>query len=373
MKSLFRLAVFASLFPLSSQAGDLPSLDAYKELVRFRVQDTKANEVFAGTTGEFLAQLLVVPSSPYSDLVEYPRMTNEVWWPTFIDSLPTRLPDAERSFLGLLQWQVGLSKARPGIEVAASDEAVAAYRGMQSAASALKAEVDPDIFWKARDMNGSHYAQAAGEAVALQILRDQMRRNDPATYGSRAIWPDVLSRYLEQTDPEAISNRDRNYLGGLVRQAITSMPSFGDGASRSGLPVVYRVARVAAAYADAEGYVMVGGYCTGNEPRSDLPHQWPRKAEPLCFVAANDRAVRAWYRQQLHLETISRPPEIEHSGLSRLMHWIGAALLVADFAAFIEVADSLIADDMLSEGLIEEEDAALAGERAERLTCGGNP
>lgn len=372
MKSLLRLAALASLIPISSLAADQPPLDAYKELTRFRVQNLGAAATFDGTTNDFLSQLMADPSSPYSELIGSPTLINETWWPEFTDGLSPRWTGTDERFVELLQWQLGLAKARPGIEIAVDAGAAAAYKGREAAANALKAEVDADIFWKARDMNGSHYAEAAGEAVALQILRDQMRRNTPDSYGARAIKPEVLKRYLAQTNPGNITDADRNYLGDILRYAITSKPSFLDGASRSGLPDIYRVARTAAAYSDASGYV-TGPLCAGHEPGPGVTRQWPTDAKPLCFIAASDRAVRAWYGQQLHDEAIRRPPYTEHSKLSNLLHWIGAALFIADFGAFIEVADSFIADDMLADGLIEEEDATLASDRASRLTCGIRP
>ncbi|HEY4293815.1 hypothetical protein [Luteibacter sp.] len=371
MKPHLRLAVFASLLPLSSLAADTPPFDAYKALVQFRVQNHGAASAFDATTNPLLSQLQVDTASPYSDLIDQPVMANETWWPVFLESVPSGVVAPGDTIVGMLQWQLGLTKARPNVDVTVSDEDTARYRGHEAAANALKAEVDADIFWKARDLNGSHFAEAAGEAVALQILRDQIARNDAEDYESLAIKPDVLRRYMEQTNPERVDDSGREYLGTILRHAITSRPSFEDGGSRRGLPTIYRVARTAAAYADADGYTRPGGYCSGNQPRPSAPDTWPiQSGSPLCFVAAHDRAVTAWYRWELRDEAVRRPPPPEQSGLSKLMHWVGVALLLIDGAAFMETIDAAVADDLAFEGALSDEEAELASRRASRLTCG---
>jgi hypothetical protein len=372
MKSLTRLAILAGLFPAFALAADANSLDVYRELVRYRTQHVGAARAFNGTTSQFLAKFLSDPGSPYSGLNNAPTFTNEVWWPAFVFSLPEFGDNAFDATLDALQWQTGLTKARPGIEVAVDDDAVAAFRGREAAANALKAGVDADIFWKARDMNGSIVTEAAGHAVALQILRDQMRRNAPELYDALAIKPDVLQRYLAQTDPQEIPEYDHRYLADLLRHALSTRGHALDTGNGRRLPAVYRVARVAAAYSDAQGYYNSDGYCAGNEPRSGEPTDSTATDyhRPLCFIAATDRAVQGWFRRQLRLEASGPRVHEQHSeGFSHLLHWLGTVLILVDFAAFIETTEAVIADDLVTEGSITEEDATLASERATRLTC----
>jgi hypothetical protein len=377
MKSHLRLALLAGLFPASALATDAYSLDVYGELVRYRTQHHGAARTFNGSTSQFLAKLLNDPLSPYSSLEKAPAFTNEIWWPRFVYSLPTSTDNAFDETLDALQWQTGVTKARPGIELTVGDDAITAFRGREVAANALKAGVDADIFWKARDMNGSLLTEAAGHAVALQILRDQMRYNDPAHYDALAIKPDVLKRYLAQTNPDRISEYDQRYLADLLRHALaTRYAAPGSGTQRRQLPAVYRVARVAAAYSDARGYYNSNGYCAGTEPRPGEPTGEDSLAyhRPLCFIAATDRSVQAWFRRELRLEASgARLHEEGHHGFSHVLHWLGTVLVLIDFAAFIETADALIAEDLAAEGAIPEEDAAIASERATRLTCRIHP
>ncbi|NID16150.1 hypothetical protein [Luteibacter yeojuensis] len=386
MMSPPRLALAACLLPLATvavhatdagretavvpKAGTGASFDMYEALSRFRIRHKRTASALESTTAGLLRQLLKEPASPYSDLVDHPPMTNHLAWRRFTTDLSSTFPDAGEVALDTLRWQMGLTKARPGVDIAVDEPAITRYRGREAAANARKAEIDSDIFWKARDMNGSRLAEAAGEAVALQMLRDQVRHTDPKDHRALDIQPGVLARYMAQTHPEAISGADRRYLAEMLGIALAARHSPVEGGGSGQLPTIYRVARTAAAYADANGYLTPGGYCDGDAPRIRAPDS-PFFDEPsaLCFVAATDRAVARWYRRQSHVEAVRHPPPPEHGGFYNLLHWVGAVFVLVDFAAFIEVTEALTAEDMVLEGVLEDADAELASSRSSRLTC----
>ncbi|MDQ0011040.1 hypothetical protein J2T07_003246 [Luteibacter jiangsuensis] len=370
MKSHLRLAFLAGLVPIAATAGDSRDIDIYRELVRFRSQHLGAERAFGHTTHAFLSQLADDPTSFYAEPSETPAITNEIWWTLFLDGLPSDPATLSRTALDALKWQSGLSKALPGVDVLIDDQAIAAYRGREVAANARKAGIDPDIFWQAADMNGSMKTIAAGYAVALQILRDQMKAYDPADYGRRAIKPDVLQRYMAQSHPGRITEHDKRYLQDILRYEIRRNGTVTDADSRHALPAAYRVARTAAAYADQAGYANAQGFCTADRPLPWLPRH-PAEMEyhqPLCFIAATDRAVQAWYRRELRQEEAILHRR-GHTTSSPIMRLIAGVLAWVDVVSFIEVVEAVVAEDLVGIGALDEADAELAANRSTRLTC----
>jgi hypothetical protein len=373
MKSLLRLACLAALLPLPAFAAGPTTVDVYRELIRHRVANIGVDRALDYNTREFVANFLENPDSPYSDLRGDPPLTNEVWWFEFVSSLSFDATDKSATVLGMLQWQGGFTKARVGVDVVVDAASQQAFRNPYVAANAIKAGVDPDIFWKARDLNGAMSTVAAGNAVALQMLREQVRNNAPEEYEARGIKPGVLTRYLKQDYPERVDPNDQSYLADLLGYAI-SMRSFTiDAQGRRQLPAAYRVARVAAAYRDSAGYVNPKGYCQGNDPRAGEP-VGPDATDynrPLCFVAATDRAVQSWFRRQMAEEAskVHLAHQAPDWASIRFSFWLNTVLLLTDLAQFVESAEASIVDDMLSRGEVAEEEAALAEERANQLTC----
>lgn len=370
MKSPLRLAFLAGFIPIAATAGDSRDIDIYRELIRFRSQHLGAERAFDLTTHAFLGQLVDDPTSFYAESSETPRITNEIWWTLFLDGLPGDPAASSHAALEALRWQSGLSKARPGVDVLIDSQAIAAYRGREVAANARKAGIDPDIFWKAADMNGSMKTIAAGYAVALQILRDQMKAYDPADYGRRAIKPDVFQRYMAQNNPDRITEYDKRYLQDILRYEIRRNGTVTDADSRHALPAAYRVARTAAAYADRAGYANARGFCTADQPSPWLPRR-PAEMEyhqPLCFIAATDRAVQSWYRRELRQEEALLRHR-GHTESSPVMHLIIGVLAWVDVVSFIEIVEAVVAEDLVSIGTLDEADAEFAANRSTRLTC----
>jgi len=373
MKPLLRLACLAALLPLPVLAAEPTTVDVYRELVRHRTATLGVDKAFARGTRSYVSSFLENPDSQYSALRDDPPITNEVWWYDFVDSLPIDAANKSQAALEMLQWQGGFTKARIGVDVVVDDASFVTFRNGYVAANAIKAGVDADIFWKARDLNGAMSTLAAGQAVALQLLRDQVRSHAPETHEARGIKAEVLARYLKETNPERLTESDLTYLADLLRFALSDNAFTIDAKGRRQLPAAYRVARVAAAYADSAGYFSPGGYCLGNDPRPGSP-QGSDAAEyniPLCFVAATDRAVQSWFRRKMRQEEASvhrahhRPDESD-----RLVHfWFNAVLTLIDVAGFIEFAEAGLVSELSTEGVVTEEEAAVVDERATQLSC----
>lgn len=373
MKSLLRLACLATLLPAPAFAAEPTTIDVYRELVRHRAAAVGVENALGYDTPAFVASFLEHPDSHYSALRDDPPLTNEVWWPDFVHDLAFDAPDKQTAALRMLQWQGGFTKARVGIDVVVDNASLRAFRSDHAAANAIKAGVDADIFWKAGDLNGAMSTVAAGHAVALQLLREQMANNAPGEYEARGIKPDVLARYLRQDNPEKVDENDQNYLADLLRRAIAKWDVTVDTQGRLHLPAGYRVARVAAAYADARGYINPYGYCLGNEPYPGEPagaiaDDYHR---PLCFIAATDRAVHSWFRRQMRKEAADiRLSHQASDGVSaRLSFWLNTVLVLTELAPFVEIADAAAVDGLVSEGALTDEEAAYAEERLSQLTC----
>jgi hypothetical protein len=373
MKSLLRLACLAAMLPAPAFAAEASTIDVYRELIRHRTATVGAANALDYDTRGFVSSFLEDPDSPYSNLRDDPPISNEVWWFDFVDSLSIDAGDANAAALEMLQWQGGLTKARPGIEVTVSDKATNAYRGREVAANAIKAGVDRDIFYKAWDMNAALTTVAAGHAVALQLLRDQVRNNAPDTYEARGIKPGVLTRYLRETYPERLDESDLSYLASLLRFALSKQSFTVDAEGQRQLPAAYRVARVAAAYSDGRAYTNPTGYCHKNGPLPGAPTgaDATEYHRPLCFVAATDRAVHSWYRREIRVQAArvrmahQTPDHVD----ARVSFWINTVLLLTDLAPFVEFGEAAVVEELAFEGGIAEEDAAFARERANQLTC----
>ncbi|APG03345.1 hypothetical protein BJI69_05070 [Luteibacter rhizovicinus DSM 16549] len=377
MKFLLRLACLTALLPAPAFAADPTTFNVYRELVRHRTATMGVDKAFDHNTRKYVSRFLENPDSPYSALRNDPPITNEVWWYDFADSLPIDTADKSAAALEMLQWQSGFTKARIGVDVVVDRASVVAYRNGYAAANAIKAGVDADILWKARDLNGALSTLAAGHAVALQLLRDQVRSNAPETHEARGIKADVLARYLKEENPGYLTESDQAYLADLLSFALTDNGFTIDSKGRRQLPAAYRVARVAAAYADAGSYLSPKGYCVGNDPRPGLSTQSDAITfeAPLCFVAATDRAVQSWFRHKMRQEEANvRRAHASPDESERLTHfWFTAVLALIDIAAFVEFAEADFVSELSAEGALAEEEAAVVEERATQLSCRVRP
>lgn len=319
LQSLFTLLSTSST--LTGQPMVKAPEDAYRAVAEARVpapppssDDEDADESspyddFLAGSKRVLDELLAQPGSPYSPLLASPAWSSGAWW----QSAAERIAPGASSFakpLAALQHQVGATKARPGHDVAVTPESQRRYKGRQAAANAIKAGVDADIFERALRRYPRRLTQAAAEAVAIQIVRDRAATTAVAHHAAMNIRADVVDRYLDR-NTSRFSLEDERYAGELLRHAVlTGRPTFNERGERQ-IPAAFRVARVAAAYADRRGYARPGGYCQGDAPAwKPLPASArPLTYRPLCFVAATDRAVYEWYLQKARFEAVDALPD----------------------------------------------------------------
>lgn len=366
-KRIIHLACAATLVPATASASPP---DVYREYAMAKGGSGQASLALPGTA-EFLAAYLDEPTSAYSTLVDRPNDLNEVWWFNFADVVAPGTEDPRQAALAALQLATGLTKARPGVDVQVGDDHADRYRGREAAANAIKAGVDSDIFWKACDFN-PRISAAAAQATALQFLRERSQSVPQSQWEERGIRADVLYRYLAATSAAEVTEDDDRYLGEVLSYALAQGEP-----SPTGLPAVFRVARLGAAYSDARGYYGRRLCVEGAAPDPGMPTELAEALandRPLCFAAATDRAVQAWFRGQVRLDASGeRIHENHHEGWHRLAYWLGAVIAFADFAVFLEGTNALVADELAESGVIPADEASSVTERVRQLTCGVRP
>jgi len=227
------------------------NVDVLSHLQRERIARLGAADALAHSNAAFVRQMLVNPASPYSGLIAEPAFTNEVDWPGLLERIPGG-PLTSHQALAVMQWDLGMTRARPGIDITIK----AGYRDDFASASATKADVDPDIFWHVLDLTGySHSTKGAGYAVGLQILRRQLAETPEDRRIALNVDPDVFKRIMLARHFDEVTEYDLGYVSALVQRRLVHW-SVGERTSHGlrALPVAYRIARVAAAYRDLQGY-----------------------------------------------------------------------------------------------------------------------
>ncbi|QDE38101.1 hypothetical protein FIV34_02255 [Luteibacter pinisoli] len=310
----------------------------------------------APTSEDYVAQLLADPTSPYSATIATPRFTNEVYWADVIGDEG----GSESDVLARLQAELGLARARPGIDITPAP----GFRDPFVSAHATKAGLDADIFWRMLDIHGhANAVRFASSTLGLQLLREQALATVPASRAALGVDVGVFQRVMRARHADEISDYDLRYLDTLVQHRLLHP------LRETGLPTAWRIARIAAAFRDAQGYV-------GGPPcRSDATPD-PRFAGTLapgdertpCLVAAHDRAVHRWY-----VDVLRQPPPAmqPHGGtLARIGALVAAVLPLVDMFAIAEVVEAAVADDLVSAEAASRAEAEAASERAARLTCG---
>ncbi|MDQ0011042.1 hypothetical protein J2T07_003248 [Luteibacter jiangsuensis] len=340
-------------------------VDVLSHLQRERIARLGAADALAHSNAAFVRQMLVEPASPYSDLIAEPAFTNDVEWAGLLERIPGG-PLTSHQALAVMQWDLGMTRARPGIDI----DIKPGYRDDFASASATKADVDPDIFWHVLDLTGySHSTKGAGYAVGLQILRRQLAETPEERRVALNVDPDVFGRIMQARHFDEVTEYDLGYVSALVQQRLVHW-RVGGKASHGlrALPVAYRIARVAAAYRDLEGYH--AGYPCDRAANAIAGTAGTGAAgddRPLCFAAATDRAVHRWYLGEYLRQ--SRVVPHHESGLAHFARLAGAILALVDIAGALEVVEALIADDLVAAETITSAEAEFAAERADVLSC----
>ncbi|MBB3227895.1 hypothetical protein FHW69_002527 [Luteibacter sp. Sphag1AF] len=371
MKRIIRLALAAGCLAATNAMAASDPTDITSALIKSRMQSEGVASAIAMHDRDFVAMMLVDPASPYSELEAAPTLTNDVAWFDAVSNLSVAgSPMSPEVALAFLQWDGGFTKARPGQEISriAPDDFIAANYS--------KAGVDRDIFDKAIDLlSHRHSTVAANIAVGAQILRDRARGVDPSDYGKMGVRLDVLERFLATRNSDELLESDREYLSMTIGQEMNRW-RVGRATSRGDreIPTHFRVARVAAAYRDMQGYFATWPCdAQGNARLGYAGTQQPGDERPLCFVGATDRAVYKWYVGELWNQAHGMRERLHAEGpstASKILNLLAPALLLTDVGALLEFMEPLVAEEMYSSGLIEEKEAELASSRAEERTCG---
>ena len=381
MLKLARLALLAGIMPVTALAAVEHPLNAdiYREYLRYRGTPNTTNEAPFGEvavgTPALLQDMLHDVHSPYSEIQPAPRFANTIAWPDFVDGLAGQ--PTHHDVLQTMQWQLGLTKARPGIDIDVGPADERAYKGKEAAANALKAGISAQVFTTALDRHYPRLTIAAKEAVAVQLLGEQMATTPPDQWDAMAIRPSLFKRYVAggKSLPD-ISEDDSQYLASLLSMALsTGDMSMHDGVQQ--LPAAFRVARATAAYRDATGYIDDRARCHGNAPAPGLPHSREALSEDgrLCIIAATDRGVLGWYRYEVRrehalLRQLAEQPR--HRDKTGLLTMLGILLPLMDLAALVEFAEASVAGEIAdASGTAETQaEAEAAATRSSSLTCG---
>lgn len=361
------LCIVAPSMTMAAKPGpDVLSL--YKEHQEARLDD-------APTRGIDPASLLVRPDSPYSDVEHQPDFTNTSAWGAMLGDLPPSIGYDDA--VDIVRWDLGATRARPGMDVQVTRTVRLANGRLLDPfieASLVKAGVDADIFTRMIDITGyRHSTKAAGYAVAMQILRNQMKAFPRERWSELGIEGEVFERMMSGTSLRHLTSYDLHYLSLLLQHRLVHR-RFGIAtpAGQRELPSAYRVARIAAAYRDMEGYLSYP--CNPDAtPREGRAGQGEGDDRPLCFVAATDRAVYRWYLREADDQAHPIPSEPEKSGLARMLAAAALFMPLLDVAAIAEVAEvaaeEVAAEDVTAEAASAEQGIDDAVERASSLTC----
>ncbi|WP_369926294.1 hypothetical protein [Xanthomonas sp. NCPPB 2632] len=366
MRTYCLIAALAAI-SLTTQATAVASVtgtDILAQWQRIRIERLGSGQASLSRK-DIAAHLQADPGSAYSAPADQPAFTNDIDWPAVLDAVADGHMDTTQA-LDVLRRDLGTTRARPRIDITPN----AGYRDDFVSASASKAEVDPDIFWHMLDLTGYHHStKAAIYAVGMQILRAQVVATPPEAWTASGVDPGVFTRVMRAQHSGQLSDYDLDYLSTIVQyRLIHPRVSDAAGAESRGLPVAYRVARTAAAYRDAQGYI-------GRAPCLRDASPDPRSAgtggaddRPLCFVAATDRAVHAWYVDEYRRQT-RQVPEPRESGLQRLARVAGLVLALIDLAGAMEFVEATVADELATADVIGSADADAMSESANLLAC----
>lgn len=360
-RGVMAIALFALAVPAMAHANARvgpPPGDILAAWVKARLADTPAHDHLVddhGMTGDMVS---TASGSIYTALRSHPYAFRGTVWTSAFSALAvqgTALTHAEAT--EALAWDLGMTNGYPGINDALhpASELGARWAGTQLA----KAGVTAEIARKALNLAGQGaYAVAANYAVAVQILVEKLACFEPSQWASLGLRQDVLQRFMLAETTADLRDYDMVYLMRLLQGELStwhagSMTTSG----RRELPTALRVARVAAAYRDMQGYT--------NDPCTDTgaARVVAGAAQPasgdtlLCLVAANDRAVLRWYLDMLDRQTDPLRVNFVTATAQRLNKalrpvrplWLGVlSKELRAFAVHVEVTESLAAEAMSS-------------------------
>jgi len=328
---------------------------------------------------------LADPTNLYTDLAPLTTRTMDTTWRSawaLLGFQGFHMPLLQTQTI--FRWDLGLTRARPGIEMPPL-RSVPELGRPWVAANIVKAGVDRDLFVQARQLVGpGNPLIAANFVVAAQLLREKIEAARLSGEAYAGLWPAPLEHLVAARQPFALDDVEIAYLMRLLENELSSwrdpQPSV---YGRRQVPTTVRVARAAAAY-QSETYAAPfpcsedGAFAPGvAATRLDDP------ARPFCFADMIDRRVLAWYSAALRddLAVKRDDPAVATSGAGALiaavdrMHpaWLGAFVGDAEDASLdTEVVASRVARELSWQGRIRPEALKAMEELAVDRMCRGS-
>ncbi|NII56066.1 hypothetical protein [Luteibacter sp. SG786] len=372
---------FLALSPCTNASDAADGVDVAKVLLATRA-DTSAGTTIDGSLAAWREQLSPRAGEPYGPPVDKPAFASEEYWLKMLASLPTmKAHGAEQQAIRALQWDLGTTKARPGKDI--PHEAMERvdlsrlypqHQDPLVVAGIAKAGVDADIFSAALAVTtDDHSTVAANYAVAAQIIRDRARAYPREAWPRMGIRAGIVDRLVASAIPEDFADPDRRYLSLLVEQeARTRRVGLRNQYGLRALPTPYRVARLAAAYRDGQGYALASTFPCGpdgsHQPGAGT--QAPGDHRPLCFADASDNAVYRWYADEMWNQAHPAwKASGEHTWIALMFFALSEVLFGVDIVPSPYFVEREIAAELVDEGLVAEVKGDAAAEYESLLTC----
>jgi len=362
-----------------------PAGDFISELVTERAWRTTPSASPLHDDADVERHSLIDPANIYTDLAPLTTRTMDATWRSAWSLLALQgfhmpLLQTQTSF----RWDLGLTRARPGIEMPPLHGVTELGRPWV-AANIVKAGVDRDIFGQARLLAGpGNGLIAANLAVAGQLLREKIAAAHAAGETYAGLWQAPLDHMTSARTAFALTDVETSYLMRLLENELSTrrrppMSIYG----RRQVPTAIRVARIAAAYQsetyDAPFPCSDDGAFVPGVAATRLDDT----ARPFCFADMVDRRVLAWYGGALRddLATKRDDPVAMASGAGPLIEaidrlhpaWLGAFVGDAgDPSLDTDVLAATVARELVWQGRTRPEALAALEELAIDRICRGS-
>jgi len=343
-----------------------PPGDFIGDLISERVWRTTPSASPLHDDAEVERLSLVDPANLYTDLAPLTTRTMDTTWRSAwallgFQGCPMPLLKTQTSF----RWDLGLTRARPGIEMPPL-RTVPELGPPWVAANIVKAGIDRDLFVQARRLAGpGNFLIAANFAVAAQLLREKIEAANRSGETYAGLWQAPLEHLASARAPFALDDVEITYLMRLLENELSSwrdppLSVYG----RRQVPTAVRVARAAAAYR-SETYTAPFP-CTddGAFVAGVAATRLEELARPFCFTDMIDRRVLAWYGAAIRDDLAAKrdDPTVAATGAGSLidavdrMHpaWLGAFAGGADDPSLdTEVVASRVVRELTWQGRVK--------------------
>ncbi|AUI87651.1 hypothetical protein BS333_14685 [Vibrio azureus] len=245
------------------------------------------------------------PDSPYSELrSDNDWVLNDLAWVSAWDDFQSyyNASLSNQVAYNIITKEAGFTKARPqqfSKEQLNPVRNSARFRDNEPnsvRASVVKAQVDPDIFYKAYQIymyeddrySANIHTLISKLALAVQVVRDRSTSIPKHQWKINGIRIDVVDRFMNDVFAlDDLWDGDKEYLLQILNGVInTEIQPYN--LSRQYLRAHYRIARLSSAMIDKYGYI--------DPPCSRDDHAlYPTVSYKRCYVDMTDRALWDWY------------------------------------------------------------------------------